>query len=446
MALTPAMEPLSKLNRMPRNPKAHDLGDIHTSYNRFGFAQRIVINDETGRIVAGHGRVDTLQQRKAMGLKRPENIGIDEETGEWLVPADHISIPEHEEEALAVALNRIGEGLWNRELQAQVLSDLAASGPDGLYGTGFDTDDLDQLLRDLHKDQAPPPGGEGREGEDAKGEPEDVIARLRDKWGTQPGQIWQMGLHRLVIGDATDPAVVDALLGGQKAAMVWTDPPYNVDYGKSKHHPSWHIRSIKGDSQPVDVWQVFCREFGSRIKENCTGDVYVWGAPGPMGMRMRLILVELGLHWSATIIWKKSHLVLSPAKYQRMYEPCLYGWFGKKSSFAADRTETEVWEVDRPIRSPWHPTQKPIELAARALVNSSRRGDLVADFFLGSGTFFLACEKTGRIGRGIELDPGNAAVVLHRMLRTKGLSPTLIGHIEGVSEESENESAEAIPT
>ncbi len=225
MPLIPAMEPLSKLNRMPRNPKAHDLGDIHTSYNRFGFAKRIIINDGTGRIVAGHGRIDTLQQRKAMDMERPDNIGIDEETGEWLVPADHISIPEGEEEALAFALNRIGEGLWDREEEARVLSDLAASGTEGLYGTGADTDYLDQLLRDLYKAQIPSSDEEGREGEDAQGESDDVVTLLRDKWNTQPGQIWQIGPHRLVIGDATNPAVVDALMDGQKAVVVWTDPP-----------------------------------------------------------------------------------------------------------------------------------------------------------------------------------------------------------------------------
>ena len=137
------LEPLSKLVGMPRNPKAHNLGDIHQSYDRFGFVHRIVCNEATGHIVAGHGRVEALRQRKALNLDVPAGVVV--KPDDWYVPADWIDIPEREEEALAIALNKIGEGEWKDIETAQILADLAAQ--DRLEGTGFDGDDVDQLLK-----------------------------------------------------------------------------------------------------------------------------------------------------------------------------------------------------------------------------------------------------------------------------------------------------------
>lgn len=144
--LKATLEPLSTLRRLPRNPKAHDLGELHQSIARWGYLERIIVNDTTGHMIAGHGRIDALQQRKASGKPAPANI--EEQNGEWLVPTDHVTIAESEEEAAAVALNRLTEsGGWDEPLLAAVLSDLAA-GP-GLDGVGFDKDDLDALLKDL---------------------------------------------------------------------------------------------------------------------------------------------------------------------------------------------------------------------------------------------------------------------------------------------------------
>jgi hypothetical protein len=136
-------EPLSKLVGLPRNPKLHNLGDIHQSINRFGFVNRILINDTTNHIIAGHGRVETLRQKKVTNQKPP--IGVEVRPDDWYVPTDRIEIPEDEEEALAIALNKIGENEWDDVLTAQILADLAAK--DNLQGTGFDGDDVDYLLR-----------------------------------------------------------------------------------------------------------------------------------------------------------------------------------------------------------------------------------------------------------------------------------------------------------
>lgn len=157
----------------------------------------------------------------------------------------------------------------------------------------------------------------------------------------------------------------------------------------------------------------FCHKMYEIFKEFNTGDIYMWGASGPEGMRMRLWLVEMGCHWSATIVWKKQQLVLSPAKYQRMYEPCFYGWFGK-STFGADRKQTEVWEIDRPLNSKLHPTMKPIELCEKPILNSSKWNDIVLDVFGGSGSTLIACEKTNRKCRMMELDPVYCQVIIDR--------------------------------
>lgn len=139
----------------------------------------------------------------------------------------------------------------------------------------------------------------------------------------------------------------------------------------------------------------------------------MWGASGPDGMKMRLWLTEMGCHWSATIIWVKNSLVLTPANYQRKYEPCFYGWFNK-SSFVADRKQTEVWEFDKPNASKLHPTMKPIELCSNAIENSSKHGDIVLDLFGGSGSTLIACEQTNRNCYMMELDEFYCSVIIER--------------------------------
>ena len=161
MALRPSLDPLSKLIGLPRNPKQHDLGSLHASLDSFSFLDRILINDVTGHLVAGHGRIDALRQRKARGLPPPGNVTTDG-GGEWLIPADHVELAADREEAAAVALNRTTElGGWDEPLLAQVLADLAA-GP-GLNGSGFDTNDLDALLADLGLQQKASAGDQRNE-------------------------------------------------------------------------------------------------------------------------------------------------------------------------------------------------------------------------------------------------------------------------------------------
>lgn len=239
------------------------------------------------------------------------------------------------------------------------------------------------------------------------------------------GDLFEIGHHRLLCGDSTDSDQVSKLMNGELSDMIFTDPPYNVDYGVSKK-PRHKIRTIENDKQTPKEWEDFCKALFSNFKLFNKGDIYMWGASGPEGMRMRL--VEIGAHWSATIIWKKQQLVLSPAKYQRLYEPCFYGWFDK-SSFRADRKEVEVWDIDRPRDSKQHPTMKPIALCAKGINNSSRDRDCVMDLFLGSGSTMVASHQLNRKCYGMEIDPKYCQVIIDRM---KKLAPNIVIKKNGV--------------
>jgi len=251
--------------------------------------------------------------------------------------------------------------------------------------------------------------------------PEDIdeVPELPKEPKSKLGEVYQLGDHRLMCGDATKKEDVEKLMDGDKADMVFTDPPYNVDYGVSKN-PRHKIRTIENDKQSDSEWKDFNHNFIQNIIDFYKGgDIYVWGAPGPEGMRQRLWLNDIGFHWSTTIIWKKQQLVLSPAKYQRIYEPCFYGWL-EKSTYRGGRKQTEVWEIDRPLNSKLHPTMKPIELCCRAIKNSSERDNIVLDLFGGSGSTLIACEQLNRKCYIMELDPKYIDVIIERWEKFTG--------------------------
>ena len=239
---------------------------------------------------------------------------------------------------------------------------------------------------------------------------------------TKRGQVFLLGQHRLMCGDSLSSEDMSRLMGETKSDLVFMDPPYNVDYGSSKNHPTWKIRSIANDKMDDAAWIKFNQAIVDTLKTyHKGGDVYIWGASGPAGMRQRLTFIDSGIHWSATIIWKKQQLVLSPARYQRMYEPCFYGWF-KKSTFRGDRKQTEIWEANRPTASEQHPTMKPVELCARGIVNSSAPRQIVLDPFLGSGSTLIAAEISDRTCFGMELEPKYCDVIIKRFSQFTGIS------------------------
>lgn len=373
-----------KLIPYARNPRTHSdaqVSQIAASIKEFGFLVPVVVGEDNG-IIAGHGRVLAAQR---MGLESVPTV-------------DASYLTDAQRRAFVIADNKLTLNAdWDEELLKIEMTDLRDMDFD-LDLTGFSEEEFSKLFEPLK----------------GKTEPDDA-PEIQKEAVSKPGDLWLLGLHRVLCGDATKAEDYERLMAGEKADMVFTDPPYNVDYaGISKNqNPRHKIRTIINDKQEPDQWDDFCLDIFTNIKAVCGGDVYVFGAPGPDGMKMRLILSGLGCHWSATIIWKKDRLILTPANYQRMYEPCFYGWFDK-SSYNGSRTETEVWEVKRPSRSDLHPTMKPIELIERALKNSSQVGHRVLDPFGGSGSTLIACERLSRVCRTMEIDPNYCDVIVQR--------------------------------
>jgi len=383
---------LADLKQDQENARKHNprnIGMIVKAINEVGVARSGVI-DEYGNILAGNGTFEALSEA---GIKK---IKVVEASGEEWVVVKRSGMSDKQKKKLALYDNRTADlAEWDGQNLKFLESEF-----DGILDGVFTDLELKDIFLDAEEDEI----GE-IEGED------DVPEKT---WGdfTKKGFLYQLGEHRLLCGDSTARKDVDRLMDGQKANMIHTDPPYNVDYGVSKN-PKHKYRPIENDKQSPMEWETFCKELFSRFQENCEGDIYMWGTPGPGGMRMRLWLVVHGCHWSTTVIWKKQQLVLSPAKYQRLYEPCFYGWFGK-SSFKADRKQVEVWDVDRPHDSKLHPTMKPIELCQIPIRNSCDNGDKVLDLFGGSGSTMIACEKLNRKCYMMELDPKYCDVIVHR--------------------------------
>jgi DNA modification methylase len=246
------------------------------------------------------------------------------------------------------------------------------------------------------------------------------------------GDLFEIGEHRLLCGDSTCSDTVAKLMDGNKADMVLTDPPYNVNYG-SHNHPTWKQgdRSIKNDHMDGASFKDFMQGVVSNIKLFCDGVVYCFGAQGADGRIMFTVLDE-NLHNSGTIIWLKDRLVLGRSKYHNKYEPCWFGWNKTGETFTDDRSLTNVFECKRPTKSDLHPTMKPIELLEMPL-NHNPKAKSVLDLFLGSGSTMVASHQLKRKCYGMELDPKYCQVIIDRM---KKLEPGIEIKRNGIKYES----------
>lgn len=410
-----APEDLKAARYNPRTSSPEAFEQLKTSIRKFGVVDPLIVNGAPGRrniVIGGHLRLRAMR-----------------ELGYTIVPVVYVQIPEERNEReLNIRLNK-NTGEWDLELLAKFDEGL-------LRDVGFSPDELDGIFS---TDTPVPP------------DVDEVPARPA-RPQTRLGDRYRLGEHVLVCGDALQRTSYDRLLEGVRPEMVFTDPPYNVQYGENKKNPNWrhHKTKIIGDSQTADQWQAFNAAWLAHVKAvYAGGDIYVWGASGPEGWRQRLQMVELGFHWSTTIIWRKQHFVLAPKKYQPVYEeafyghlaetsfdssiqpadpeiatqtcdPCFYGWFDK-SSFKGRRNLVDVWDIPRPMKSKEHPTMKPIALCRTGILNSSRRGGgAVLDPFGGSGSTLVAAEITGRRCFMLELDPGYCDVIINRWEKLTG--------------------------
>jgi DNA modification methylase len=388
----------------PENPKRHDLAALDASVERFGYVTPVVINDSDGRILEGHGRVELLLALRARGAEPPAGVQLGRE-GEWRVPAVHgVDLSPDDARAFLIAANRIGElGGWDEARLAQLLSNLRRSGQ-GLDAIGFSEADLAALLTSL--------GESASRGEaDPDAVPE---APAEDDVYVRPGQLWRLGVHRVLCGNAADGKDAGRLLGGRSAEMTITDPPYNVRYGHHGGACGSRVRPLTNDSLPPAAWEEFVRAWARQLLDHVDGAIYVFMSTKEWPTVSRL-LAEAGGHWSDSVIWAKDRFTLRRADYQHQFEPIWYGWReGNGHYWCGDRDQGDVRLIPRPSSSDLHPTMKPVALIERAIANSSPRGGRVLDLFLGSGTTIIASERLGRQCLGMEIEPRYIQVSIER--------------------------------
>lgn len=388
--------PIEKLSPAKYNPRK-DLqpGDAEyekllRSVEEFGYVEPIIWNKRTGNIVGGHQRFKVLKQ---LGFAEIDCVVVD--------------MDEAREKALNIALNKIS-GDWDTAKLADVFRDIEQYGI-SLDITGFEPPEIDKLYQKLSRED----GKIVEDDFDAEAEAAQITEPL-----TRRGDIWLLGKHRLMCGDSTDIADVAKLMDAAKAKMVFTDPPWNVDYGGNAH-PSWKQRQILNDKMSTeDFYKFLLATFKAMAGVSEPGAMtYVVMSAQEWGSVMTA-MKEAGYHWSSTIIWAKDSLVLSRKDYHTQYEPIWYGWLGgeKRLCPLQDRQQSDLWQIPRPKKSEEHPTMKPVALAGKAVGNSSRPGDTVLDLFGGSGTTLIACEQSDRVNCSLELDPKYCDVIVKRYI------------------------------
>jgi DNA modification methylase len=256
---------------------------------------------------------------------------------------------------------------------------------------------------------------------------------LRNKWGTEVGQLWHIELHRVICGDCTDRAVVKRLWTDDSppARVICTDPPYGVSYGEktisnSRRGHGRSRRAIENDSLPPDELQKMCAASWRIARDHALAGAVIYVTVSSIFLKYFIqALEDAGFGYRHCLIWVKQQFVLGRSDYHYQHEPILYGWLENGPHyFIDDRTQSSVFEINRPTASPDHATSKPVELIARMIANSSKPGELIYDPFCGSGSTIIAAHQLGRIGYGCEIDPAYLAVELER-LSLLGLKPEL---------------------
>ena len=375
---------VSKLIPYVNNARTHSAEQImklRSSLREFGFINPVIIDREYN-VIAGHGRIMAAKEE---GIKEVPCVFVD-------------YLTEAQKKAYILADNRMAmDAGWDEELLRVEIE--ALQGADFDIGlTGFDENDLADLF-----------GNDDTS--DVKDDDYDLSAALEKAAFVEKGDIWTVGRHRLMCGDATSSEDVDALMNGKKANLVITDPPYNVAFESSDG------LSIKNDKMANDKFYEFLlsafKNMASHLESG--GSAYVFHADTE-GLNFRRAFIDAGFHLSGCCIWVKNSLVLGRSDYQWQHEPVLYGFLPGKHywSKAAGRSQTTIWNFDKPKKNKNHPTSKPLDLLAYPMGNSSRENAIIIDTFGGSGSTLMTCEKTNRICYTMELDEKYASVILRR--------------------------------
>jgi DNA modification methylase len=428
---------LSDVKPYAKNAKLHppkQLKQIAQSIKRWGWQQPIKLGRDN-TIIVGHGRWYSWQKHgEKMKLNDPWII---DENGKTIYgEPEPKKLTAKEEKAYRLADNKLNESKWEMPL---VIDELQEIGDYNLISlTGFSHD----LLND----------------NDSK---DDEVPDLPKTSHIKKGDVFQLGEHRLVCGDATEEGDILKLLDGNKAQMTFTDPPYNVDYtGGSGLTKDEQREGILNDDMSKSEFLLFLEKAMRNINQNTQGGIYVCMSSSELETLKRAF-ENAGGHWSTYIVWIKNNFTMGRGDYQQTYEPILYGWNKQiKNHYFIDdrdapnaweefkgmsakfengfttvtfqgfkiriegkvenaqvmrkRQRTNIWRYDKPTKSEMHPTTKPVALCAEAITNSSMAGHAVLDPFAGSGSTLIACEKLGRVCYAMELDPLYCEVIIKR--------------------------------
>ena len=375
-----AMKPATYNPRKDLKPGDPAYEKIKRSLTDFGYVDPIIWNEVTGNIVGGHQRYKVLTAEGATELQ---------------CVVVHIE-NEADEKALNVVLNK-ATGEWEPVALADLLQDLQTSGYD-LDSTGFDAAEVDDLFSKVFD-------------KDVKDDDPDIDPEALNPY-VMPGDVWTLGRHRMICGDATSVEDLNTLMGDVKANLLLTDPPYNCDYvGKTKD-----ALKIQNDKmEDADFYRFILDSFNNVVPHLAQGaSAYIFHADTE-GLTFRKAFKEAGFHISGVCIWAKNTMVLGRSPYQWQHEPILYGWLPNGNhKWFADRRQTTLWNFDRPSQSKLHPTMKPIPLLAYPIKNSTAPNAVVLDPFGGSGSTLIACEETDRICYTSEKDIRYASVIVER--------------------------------
>lgn len=391
MKTTTQMElvPTDKLIPYVNNARTHSaeqVNKLRASLREFGFINPVIV-DKDLNVIAGHGRILAAKEEKI-----PE------------VPCVYVDyLTEAQKKAYILADNRMAmDAGWDEELLRVEIEALQAEAFD-VSLTGFDEKEISDLFKDAD--------GTGAEDDDF-----DLSAALEQAAFVEQGDVWTVGRHRMMCGDATVAEDVQKLMDGKKANLILTDPPYGVSF-QSADGLSIQNDSIKGE----EFYQFLLKAMQNMVSVlEPGGAAYVFHADTE-GLNFRRAFVDAGLHLAGCCIWVKNSLVLGRSDYQWQHEPVLYGFLKNgKHSWYSDRKQTTIWNFDKPKRNKNHPTSKPLDLLAYPIGNSTQANAIVLDTFGGSGSTLMACEQTNRICYTMELDPKYASVILRRYVEDGG--------------------------
>lgn len=380
---------VDKLIPYVNNARTHSkeqINKLRASIREFGFINPVII-DRDYNVIAGHGRILASQEE---GIDKVPCVFVD-----YLTDA--------QKKAYIIADNRMAlDADWDEELLKIEIESLKDEDFD-LSFTGFDESELLDLF-----------------GDDSKGKVEDdnfdLSSALEKASFVEKGDVWTIGKHRLMCGDATSKEDVQTLMGDTKGNLILTDPPYGVSFKSSSG------LTIENDSMKNDEFYNFLLSAFKNMADHLEkgGSAYVFHADTE-GLNFRKAFVDGGFHLAGCCIWVKNSLVLGRSDYQWQHEPVLYGFMQNgKHRWYSDRKQTTIWNFDKPKKNSNHPTSKPLDLLSYPISNSTQENAVVIDTFGGSGSTLMACEKMNRICYTMEIDEKYASVILRRYVEDTG--------------------------